>query len=59
MCFSSSQEPLKNSATLSEYDLYVSRKKSQREYNVRSELDLYLEEDVLPRTPSFDVLGWW
>ena len=26
---------------------------------MRSELDLYLEEAVLPRTPSFDVLGWW
>ncbi|XP_070013254.1 zinc finger BED domain-containing protein RICESLEEPER 3-like [Nicotiana sylvestris] len=25
----------------------------------RSELDMYLEDDLLPRTPSFDNLSWW
>ena len=27
--------------------------------NVRSELDHYLEDDVLPKTIGFDVLNWW
>ncbi|KAF7822111.1 putative AC transposase [Senna tora] len=26
---------------------------------VKSELDLYLEEKVLPREPTFDILNWW
>jgi len=26
---------------------------------IKSELDLYLEESLLPRTPSFDNLSWW
>ncbi|PNX75230.1 HAT family dimerization domain-containing protein [Trifolium pratense] len=25
----------------------------------KSELDLYLEEKVLPRSATFDILGWW
>ncbi|KAJ0981634.1 hypothetical protein J5N97_009889 [Dioscorea zingiberensis] len=26
---------------------------------LKSELDHYLEEKVLPRTPDFDILAWW
>jgi hypothetical protein len=25
----------------------------------KSELDMYLEEKVLPRSATFDILGWW
>lgn len=50
---------LNSSETLSEYDLFVSRKKSRKENKVKSEMDHYLEEDVLPRIPGFDVLAWW
>ena len=25
----------------------------------KSEFDFYLEENVLPRVPTFDILGWW
>lgn len=45
--------------TLSEYDLVISRKRSKKMKNVRSELDHYLEDDVLSRTLGFDVLNWW
>lgn len=54
-----SQPNLNSSETLSEYDLFVSRKKSRKENKVKSEMDHYLEEDVLPRIPGFDVLAWW
>ncbi|KAA8522545.1 hypothetical protein F0562_013094 [Nyssa sinensis] len=27
--------------------------------NVKSELDIYLEKQVLPRTLDFDILNWW
>lgn len=26
---------------------------------VKSELDMYFEEDILPRMEDFDILGWW
>ncbi|CAA0831143.1 Zinc finger BED domain-containing protein DAYSLEEPER [Striga hermonthica] len=42
--------------SLSGYDLYASQRKRK---STKSELDLYLDEDVLPRTPDFDVLSWW
>ena len=45
------QDPLLN------YDLFVSRTISN--VRIKSELDFYLEENVLPRTPDFDVLSWW
>nr|XP_016446021.1 PREDICTED: zinc finger BED domain-containing protein DAYSLEEPER-like [Nicotiana tabacum]XP_016446026.1 PREDICTED: zinc finger BED domain-containing protein DAYSLEEPER-like [Nicotiana tabacum]XP_016446032.1 PREDICTED: zinc finger BED domain-containing protein DAYSLEEPER-like [Nicotiana tabacum]XP_016446038.1 PREDICTED: zinc finger BED domain-containing protein DAYSLEEPER-like [Nicotiana tabacum]XP_016446044.1 PREDICTED: zinc finger BED domain-containing protein DAYSLEEPER-like [Nicotiana taba len=32
---------------------------SSSNVDTRSELDSYLEENVLPRTPSFDTLSWW
>ena len=43
--------------TLSEYDLFFCIKRSKKMKNVRSELDHYLEDDVLPRTSGFDVLN--
>ncbi|KAA8524372.1 hypothetical protein F0562_010795 [Nyssa sinensis] len=42
---------------LFDYDLYVSSGSS--DVNVKSELDIYLEEQVLPRTLDFDILNWW
>uniref|UniRef100_A0A3Q7GAI1 HAT C-terminal dimerisation domain-containing protein n=1 Tax=Solanum lycopersicum TaxID=4081 RepID=A0A3Q7GAI1_SOLLC len=32
---------------------------SQATTEMKSELNLYLEESLLPRTPSFDNLSWW
>uniref|UniRef100_A0A5B6YZU5 BED-type domain-containing protein n=2 Tax=Davidia involucrata TaxID=16924 RepID=A0A5B6YZU5_DAVIN len=40
----------------SKFDLFVKMSSSNI---VKSELDYYLEENVLPRTLDFDVLGWW
>ncbi|KAL7196135.1 hypothetical protein ACSBR1_036202 [Camellia fascicularis] len=42
---------------LSSYDLFVNL--STNSMLVISELDFYLEENVLPRNPNFDVLSWW
>lgn len=42
--------------SLCEFDLYASTRKRK---SVRSELDQYLEDDVLPITPDFNVLAWW
>ncbi|KAL8118171.1 hypothetical protein AgCh_015895 [Apium graveolens] len=39
---------------LIDFDLFVASQVS-----ARSELDLYLEECVLPRTANFDILNWW
>ena len=55
----SSTHPEIVTETLSEFDLFISRKRSKKMKNVRSELDHYLEDDVLPRTLGFDVLNWW
>ncbi|XP_073222565.1 zinc finger BED domain-containing protein DAYSLEEPER-like [Cicer arietinum] len=42
------------------YDLYVIKKKKRaRTSFVKTELDIYLEEEVLPRNPDFDILLWW
>lgn len=43
-------------SSLSEFDRFASQRKRK---SVMSELDHYLDEDVLPRTPDFDVLTWW
>lgn len=45
--------------SLSGYDKFVSQKKRSRVVQSRLELDLYLDEEVLPRDPDFDILGWW
>lgn len=41
---------------LSDFDVYILETSSQQ---MKSELDQYLEESVLPRIQEFDVLGWW
>nr|KAJ0198673.1 hypothetical protein LSAT_V11C600299660 [Lactuca sativa] len=42
---------------LAGYDLFVSSTSIIDTY--KSELDYYLEENVLPRTGDFDILAWW
>jgi hypothetical protein len=44
---------------MAKYDLYVRKKKRARIGNVKTELDVYLEEEILPRRPDFDILMWW
>ncbi|PSS08117.1 AC9 transposase [Actinidia chinensis var. chinensis] len=44
---------------LSNFDLFVSKRKKGKASHVKSELDHYLEEDVLPRNQNFDILAWW
>ncbi|KAK3222264.1 hypothetical protein Dsin_009289 [Dipteronia sinensis] len=39
------------------YDLFVSS--TSNVDGVKSELDYYLEESVLPRAARFDILAWW
>ena len=42
---------------LASFDLFVSSTTSDE--HVKSELDHYLGEPVLPRSPNFDILAWW
>ncbi|KAK8682949.1 hypothetical protein V6N13_039027 [Hibiscus sabdariffa] len=41
---------------LTDFDVYIMETSSQQ---MKSELDQYLEESLLPRVQEFDVLGWW
>ncbi|CAN0847227.1 Zinc finger BED domain-containing protein DAYSLEEPER [Linum grandiflorum] len=41
------------------FDLFVSQTKRSRTSSVTAELDNYLNEDILPRQPDFDILMWW
>ncbi|CAN0920786.1 Putative AC9 transposase [Linum grandiflorum] len=41
------------------FDLFVSQRKRSRTSSVTAELDNYLNEDILPRQPDFDILMWW
>jgi len=41
---------------LSDFDVYIMETTSQQ---MKSEIDQYLEESLLPRVQDFDVLGWW
>ncbi|CAN1220686.1 Putative AC transposase [Linum grandiflorum] len=41
------------------FDLFVSQRKRYRTSSVTAELDNYLNEDILPRQPDFDILMWW
>ncbi|KAL1372262.1 zinc finger BED domain-containing protein DAYSLEEPER [Arachis hypogaea] len=41
---------------LTDFDVYIMETTS---HQMKSELDQYLEESLLPRVPDFDVLGWW
>ncbi|XP_012073147.2 zinc finger BED domain-containing protein DAYSLEEPER [Jatropha curcas] len=40
----------------SDFEVYISATSNQ---HLKSELDQYLEESLLPRVHDFDVLGWW
>lgn len=42
---------------LSDFEVYISEDTSGQP--MRSELDQYLEEFLLPRTQDFDILDWW
>ncbi|KAM7480327.1 hypothetical protein LguiA_028540 [Lonicera macranthoides] len=42
---------------LVDFDVYISEIMSNQE--MKSELDQYLEESLLPRVQDFDILGWW
>ncbi|KAI3448823.1 hypothetical protein Pfo_005488 [Paulownia fortunei] len=49
-----------NSDTLEMYDKFVSSSSNPTtSMSLTSELDMYLEESVLPRTQNFDILSWW
>ncbi|XP_057968491.1 zinc finger BED domain-containing protein DAYSLEEPER-like [Malania oleifera] len=41
---------------LSDFDVYIMETSNQQ---MKSELDQYLEESLLPRVQEFDILGWW
>jgi hypothetical protein len=41
---------------LDDYDAFVRKKKRAKTSLVRPELDHYLDEEVLPRSPGFDIL---
>lgn len=45
------------SQNLTDYDDYVSRRKKKSK--MMSEMDRYLDDDVIPRKPDFDILNWW
>ncbi|KAL0463943.1 UNVERIFIED_CONTAM: Zinc finger BED domain-containing protein RICESLEEPER 2 [Sesamum latifolium] len=48
---------LPNGDGFSDFDIYISDIMSAQ--HMKSELDQYLEEPLLPRVQDFDVLGWW
>nr|KYP55628.1 Putative AC transposase [Cajanus cajan] len=50
------ESPVLTDNGLTDFDAYIKETTSQ---HMRSELDQYLEESLLPRVPDFDVLGWW
>ncbi|KAK4257426.1 hypothetical protein QN277_007017 [Acacia crassicarpa] len=41
---------------LTDFDAYILQTSNQQ---MKSELDIYLEESLLPRVQDIDVLGWW
>jgi len=43
---------------LCDYDRYIERKKEASTSTMKTELDHYLEEEVLPRSSDFDILIW-
>ncbi|CAN1278795.1 Putative AC transposase [Linum perenne] len=42
-----------------DFELFVTQRKKSRTTVMLTELDNYLNEDVLPRTSNFDILLWW
>ncbi|XP_021899299.1 zinc finger BED domain-containing protein DAYSLEEPER [Carica papaya] len=51
-----SQGNLLSDHGLTDFDVYIMETTSQ---HMKSELDQYLEESLLPRVQEFDMLGWW
>ena len=41
------------------FDDYMSKQPTVTSTYVRTELDLYLEEPLLPRTQELDIIQWW
>ncbi|XP_072084619.1 zinc finger BED domain-containing protein RICESLEEPER 3-like [Arachis hypogaea] len=41
------------------YQLYIRQKKKEKSSFVKMKFDHYVEEDVHPLTPDFDILVWW
>ncbi|XP_016177786.1 zinc finger BED domain-containing protein RICESLEEPER 2-like [Arachis ipaensis] len=41
------------------YQLYIRQKKKEKCSFVKTKFDHYVEEDVHPLTPDFDILAWW
>ncbi|GLU22056.1 hypothetical protein SLE2022_381560 [Rubroshorea leprosula] len=53
-----SQDPLISIGDgLSDFEVYISEFGGSQQ--MKSELDQYLEESLLPRLADFDILGWW
>lgn len=48
---------LSDSDRLSDFDVYISEITGGQD--MRSELDQYLDESLMPRSQDFDVLAWW
>ena len=40
------------------FDQYMSSQPAVSSMFVHTELDMYLEEPTLPRTPDFDIINW-
>ena len=41
------------------FEQYMSSQPTASSLLVHTELDMYLEEPTLPRTPDFDIINWW
>ncbi|KAL4351636.1 hypothetical protein GQ457_06G016480 [Hibiscus cannabinus] len=39
--------------------MFLFQRRKKRKSKVLSQLDRYLDEDVIHRTPNFDILNWW
>jgi inhibitor of KinA sporulation pathway (predicted exonuclease) len=50
------EESLLSDNGLTDFDMYIMETSSQQ---MKSELDQYLNESLLPRVQDFDVIGWW
>ncbi|KAI4379490.1 hypothetical protein MLD38_005780 [Melastoma candidum] len=48
--------PLLTDHGLTDFDVYIMETSGQ---HMKSEVDQYLDENLSPRVPDFDVLGWW
>ncbi|CAN1338520.1 Putative AC9 transposase [Linum perenne] len=43
-----------------DFELFVTRRKKAKTTDIVTELDNYLNEEIIPRTsPAFDILMWW